>query len=33
MPASFLDSNIVLYSLDKNDAKQQKALGLHRDCR
>ena len=28
MPASFLDSNIVLYSLDKNDAKQQKALGL-----
>jgi predicted nucleic acid-binding protein len=28
MPASFLDSNIVLYSLAEDDAKQQQALAL-----
>ncbi|MBK1705843.1 PIN domain-containing protein [Halochromatium glycolicum] len=28
MPADFLDSNIVLYSLAKDDAKQHRALAL-----
>lgn len=28
MPASFLDTNIVIYSLSSNDIKQDKALSL-----
>lgn len=28
MPASFLDSNVILYSLDQDDSKQQRVLEL-----